>query len=208
MPRRPPFWFLACWLLALSAAIPPAVAQPPHEKNVWNYDGGVPLETDGMIPGGACIRVKGHLYAPAFFENLKRVDTTSGTHFRRGNEIVTEFPKQLQLTVAIYDMPCDPKLKVTGTRVYLTDEMIRRLRLSFFWKHDLNLSPVRGIVMHDVEISPIPQVFEGTADPPPQRYEWLLRFDVPSDGVPLLDSLVLMMRTPDHHLVARTAARL
>jgi hypothetical protein len=56
--------------------------------------------------------------------------------------------------------------------------------------------------MHDVEISPIPQVFEGTADPPPQRYEWLLRFDVPSDGVPLLDSLVLMMRTLPHAVQA------
>jgi hypothetical protein len=31
---------------------------------------------------------------------------------------------------------------------------------------------------------------------------------VPSEGVPLTDNLVLMMYTPDHHLVARGAARM
>lgn len=208
MLHRPSFRSIASWMLALATAIPPAVAQPKHDKSVWNYDGGVFLETDGAIPGGACFRVKGRLTAPDFFDNLKREDTTSGTLFRRGNDILTEFPKQLLLTLVIFDMPCDLTLRETGTRVYLTDEMIRTLRLSFYWKRELNMRPVRGIVVQDMEVSEIPPVVVSATDPAPRRYEWLLRFHVPSDGVPLTDSLVLMMRTPDHHIVARTAARL
>ena len=205
---RPLFWSLASWMLALATAMPYAVAQPKHDKTVWNYDGGVFLETDGAFPEGACFRVKGRLNAPDFFANLKREDTTSGTLFRRGNDILNLFPKDLTLTLVIFDMPCDPLLRHVGARVYLTDEMIRTLRLSFYWKHELNMRPVRGVVVEDMEISPVPQIFQGATDPPPQRYEWLIKFDVPSEGVPLTDSLVLMMRTPDHHMVARTAARL
>jgi hypothetical protein len=215
MPYRLPLRSLACWVFALAAATP-ALAQSKRDKNVWNYDGGIFLETDGAIPGGACFRVKGHVTSPDFFANLKREDTTSGTLFRRGNDILTEFPKDLQLTIVIHDMPCDPMRKQLGARAYLTDDMIRALRLSFFWKHELNMRPVRGIAVEDFERSELapliptaPQpVAQSRADPLPHHYEWLLRFDVPAGGVPLTDSLVLMMHTPDHHIVARTAARM
>ena len=216
MPCRPPFRSLVSWMLALAAAIPSTLAQPKHEKSVWNYDGGVFLETDGAIPGGACIRVKGRLTAPDFFDNLKREDSTSGTLFRRGNDILTEFPKQLQLTIVIFEMPCDLVSKQLTPHVYLTDEMIRTLRLSFFWKHELNMRPIHGITVQGFERSELAPLIppaaqptaQSTTPPLPQRYEWMIRFDVPSEGVPLTDSLVLMMRTPDHHIVARTAARL
>ena len=208
MPRRLPIRSFACWMLALVTALPPAAAQPKHDKNVWNYDGGVFLETDGAIPGGACLRVKGRLSAPDFFENLKREDTLSGTLFRRGNEIVTAFPRQLDLSITIFDMPCDPMLRPTGARVYLTDAMIRTLRLSFYWKRGLDMRPARGISVRDFTMSPLVRLFDEAADPSPERYEWSMRFSIPSNGVPVTDSLVLVLRTPDRHMVARTAARL
>jgi len=205
---RLPSRSLACWMLVLAAALPSAVAQPNHDKNVWNYDGGIFMETDGAIPGGACFRLKGRADAPDFFTNLRREDTRSGTLYRRGNDIVTNFPKQLQLVVTIFDEPCDPTFKTTATRVYLTDEMVRMLRLSFFWKRGLEMRPVRGIEVESFEVRAYPRIAIGVEELTPQRYEWILNFDVPSEGVPLTDSLVLMLRTPDHHIVARTAARL
>lgn len=221
MLYRMPLRSLACWVLAL-AAVSPALAQNKHEKNVWNYEGGIFLETDGAIPGGACFRVKGRVSSPDFFMNLKREDTRSGTLFRRGNDIVTDFPKELELTIAILDMPCDIKMQPMGSRVFLTDEMVDMLRLSFFWKHELNMRPVRGITLDNVERSELPPLIplapqptaqsaaatESTTPPEPRRYEWTLKFTVPAEDVPLTDSLVLMMRTPDHHIAARTAARL
>ena len=102
---------------------------------------------------------------------------------------------------------CDQTVKRDGVRVYLTDEMIRSLRLSFFWKRGVQMRPARGVAAGKLEISPAATYYQGP-DPPPQRFEWLINFDVPSQGVPLTDSLVLVLRTPDHHIVARTAARL
>jgi len=42
----------------------------------------------------------------------------------------------------------------------------------------------------------------------PKRYRWFLGFTIPSGGVPLMDRLVLIIRTPDGHKAARVAARL
>lgn len=205
MPRRLHNTFHACWAVILAAALFPAGAQSTHDKSVTNFDGGIFLDTDGIVPGGACLRVKGRVDAPEFFVNLRREDTRSGTLYRRGNDVVTHFPDQLQLRLVIQD--CDQTVKRDGVRVYLTDEMIRSLRLSFFWKSGVQMRPARGVAAGRLEVSPVATYYQGP-DPPPQRYEWLIDFDVPSEGVPLTDSLVLVLRTPDHRVVARTAARL
>lgn len=206
MPRRMQNSFHACFAVILAAALFPAGAQSRHDKSVTNFDGGIFLETDGALPGGACFRVKGRVDAPEFFVNLRREDTRSGTLYRRGNDVVTNFPGQVQLQLVIADIPCDPKQQ-PGERVYLTDEMIRSLRLSFYWKRGVEMRPARGVAAGRLEISPVATYYQGP-DPLPRRYEWLIDFDVPSEGVPLTDSLVLVLRTPDHRIVARTAARL
>jgi hypothetical protein len=208
MQRQPSIRFLATWMLALATAFLPAEAQPKHDKTVTNLDGGVFLSTDATIPGGACFRVKGRLNEPDFFESLKREDSLSGTLFRRGNDIVTEFPKQVRLSIAIYDIPCDIHLQQAGSRVYLTDESIRTLRLSFFWKRELELRPAAGVVESGGAVQPIPWYSHGLKEELPPRYQWSLDFDVPSEGVPLTDSLVMVLRTADHRFLGRVAARL
>src|SRR6267378_941204 len=186
MHCRPQIRCFAAWFLVFATAFLPAAAQPNRDKNTWTYDGGIFLETDGAIPGGACFRVKGHVTADDFFENLRREDTNSGTLFRRGNDIVTEFPKHL----------------------HLSDEMIRSLRLHFFWKRALELRPVRGIVETSGEVRPVPWYSHGLEQELPKRFEWLVEFNLPSEGVPLTDNLVLMMYTPEHRLIARGAAKM
>jgi hypothetical protein len=146
--------------------------------------------------------------ADDFFENLRREDTNSGTLFRRGNDIVTEFPKHLHLSMSIADIPCDPRMQQANSRVYLTDEMIRSLRLHFFWKRALELRPVRGIVETSGEVRPVPWYSHGLEQELPKRFEWLVEFSLPSEGVPLTDNLVLMMYTPEHRLIARGAAKM
>ena len=203
--------FVAAWTLTLATAFVPATAQPnpPHrDKNTWSYDGGIFLDTEGEIPGGACFRIRGHVTAEDFFENLKREDTNSGTIYRRGNDIVTEFPKTLQLTLSFTDTPCDPHMQQSNSRVYLTEEVISSLRLQFFWKRALELRPIKGIVKKGAEVHPVAWYSHGLEQELPKRLEWLVEFDVPSEGVPLTDNLVLMVRTQDHHLVARGAARM
>jgi hypothetical protein len=209
---RTAFRFLAV-LLLLAAVVPSACAQVKqgkgkHEKTVWNFDGGISLITDGSLPDGPCFRLTGRVFAPDFFENLKRVDSEIGTVYRRGNDVVSVFPEKVQLDFTIYDMPCSDQIQVTGTRVYLTRAMMDSLRLVFFWKHGMYLRPAKGIQVKFMETRPVPYYGESQAKDLPEKYEWLFEFEVPSADVPVTDSLVVLVRTASGYVAARVAARM
>jgi hypothetical protein len=208
MFRRPPVFFSLAALLLLAAAAPTALAQPKHEKTVWNFDGGISLNTDGSIPDGPCFRLTGRVFAPEFFENLKRVDSELGTIYRRGNDVVSVFPEKMQLHFMMYDLPCSYQIQVTGTQVYLTRSLIESLRLSFFWKHGMYLRPAKGVTPKHVVARPVEAYGAEQAMDLPEKYEWWFEFEVPSENVPVTDSLVILVRTADGHIAARVAARM
>jgi hypothetical protein len=180
-----------------------------HDKQtIWNYDGGVYLETDGSLTSGICFRVAGHVTSGHFFDDLKRIDDKGvDTVFRRGKETITRFPDELLLTFTIFDLPCTSQLKVTGSRTYLTRAMVSDLRLSLFWKRGVELRPATGFKPTGFSVRPI-FPFNPDAQDVPKRFEWFYELSVPSAGVPLTDSLVLVIREADGHLAARVAARM
>jgi len=146
--------------------------------------------------------------APGYFDNLKRIDSVSGTILHRGNDIVTEFPAQLHLSFLMYDLPCTNQLQQAGSRGYLTHADVSTMRLSFFWKHGMKLRPATGVVPKNFETRPVQPYAVDLAAELPERFEWIFEFDVPSAGVPVTDSLVVILRTPDGHIAARAAARM
>jgi hypothetical protein len=208
MPRWLPVSLILAVVLLLSPGASLLTADPNHEKVVWNYDGGLQMVTDGSIPSGPCFRIVGRATAPDFFANLKRVDTNSGTLIHRGNDIVTEFPAQLHLSFLMSDYPCDFQFQNAGTGTYLTKALVSTLRLSFYWKRGMALRPAKGIVPRYFETRQLAPYASELADQLPPRFEWEFEFDLPSAGVPITDSLVFILRTPDGHIAARAAARI
>lgn len=208
MSRRLPVSLVLAVSLLLASSPSLLPAQPKHEKSVWNYDGGLLLLTDGSLPSGPCFRLNGRATAPGYFDNLKRVETYTDTFFHRGNEIVTEFPPMLHVSFLMYDFPCDDRLNSTAPRVYLTHAAVSTLRLSFYWKHVLKLRPATGIIPGHFETRPILPYASESVPELPRKFEWLFEFDIPSAGVPVTDSLVVILRTPDGHIAARAAARM
>jgi len=198
-------------LLLFVALVCLVVAQPvaAHDKQtVWNYDGGVFVETEGSLANGICFHVKGRVSSGHFFDNLKRIDGIGvDTVFRRGDESVTEFPAEVLLEFTLFDMPCSGKLQATGSRIYLTRAMVSEFRLSLFWKRGLELRPLTGYKPVNFSVRPI-FPYNTDAKDLPERLEWNYALAVPSAGVPLTDSLVMVIRTPDGHVAARVAARL
>jgi len=86
--------------------------------------------------------------------------------------------------------------------------MIDELRLSIYWKHGVDLRPVKGVKEINARIDrKQPYATALTAELPP-RYEWSFEMDVPSADVPLMDSLAFVFRMPDGRIAARVAARL
>ncbi len=213
MFRRPPVLWSVAALLLVAATAPAAPAQPKptqskHERRVWNFDGGISLGTEGSIPDGPCFKMTGRLFAPDFFDNLKRVDSELGTIYRRGNDVVSVFPEKMQLDFMMYDLPCSYQIQVTGERVYLTHELMNSLRLSFFWKHGMYLRPAKGIKPVLMEAHPILPYATELAKDLPEKYEWWFEFEVPSENVPVTDSLVILVRAADGYIAARVAARM
>jgi len=211
---------LALIALALSA-VPPAIsaltqktekkkseskAQP---REIWNFDGGIYFETDGTAQEETCFRLNGHLTAPEFFDNLRRFDTAHGTEFRRGKEVVTEFPERLTLTFTVADFPCADQLKTIGARTYLTREMMSNMHVSFFWKHGITLRPVEQVTREVAQVVRVDPYNTKVADELPERFRWVFQIAIPSEGVPVTDSLVLIFRAKDNNrIAARVAARM
>lgn len=199
----------ASWAVVLACFSCSALRNPTHDKGVWNYDGGIPLVTDGSIPNGPCFRVKGRVTAPHFFDNLKRMDNeSSGTVFRRGNETLTQFPEQVTLGFLIYDHPCSTRLDADDPPRYLTRPLMSSLNLYLFWKHGVDLRPIADAKPSYFSVDPAANYVDSRAKGLPERLVWSYEFQVPSSGIPLTDSLVLVLRTSDGRIAARVAARM
>jgi hypothetical protein len=194
-------------LVALAAQKPPDKTRHVP-KTVWNFEGGVFLQTDGSLSDNTCFRLAGRVVAENFFDGLKRVDDNQGTTFVRGKETIAEFPDQLKLLFIIRDFPCPEQLHGATGRVYLTREMMSRLHLSLFWKRGVDLRPVEGFQVAHFAITAIPPYAKELAAELPERLQWSYELDVPSSGVPLTDALVLIVRREDGRIAARVAARL
>jgi hypothetical protein len=203
-------------LAALLLCVQPlfAAAQKPGEKGkhiprtVWNFDGGVFLQTDGSLSENTCFRLAGRVIATDFFDNLKRVDDDAGTTFVHGKDAVTEFPDQVKLLFVIRDMPCPSQLNDVSSRVYLTREMMSQLHLTLYWKRGVDLRPIDKLKGGIYSVTKVAPYAAELANELPERLQWSYELEIPSAGVPLTDALVLIFRRADGRIAARVAARL
>ncbi|HEY1422438.1 MAG TPA: hypothetical protein VGF20_03225 [Candidatus Acidoferrum sp.] len=180
----------------------------PSKPTVWNLDGGVFFATDGHLPNGSCFRLSGHMTAPDFFDDLRRIDTDDGTTYKLHNKPVSTYPSELLLTVHLLDFPCAVDLKDSEIRPPLTPELMSTLRLNFFWKDGVAMRPVVGSKRTNASARRlVPYSIDAASELAP-RFEFNYLFTVESDSVPLTNDLVLIIENEDHKIAARTAARL
>lgn len=197
-------------LLGVSAMLATRLSEASRDKNVWNYDGGLVVITNGSLPNGVCFRLAGKVTAPGFFDGLRRIDTHEGATFKRHSEMVTQFPDRVFVIFVIhdhYDQTCPPREENAGPQ-YLTRAMMSSLQLYLYWKHGVELRPIDKVESKYFSVSPIIPYAAAQAHDLPDKFEWAYELAVPSAGVPLTDSLVLILRTADGHIAARVAARL
>jgi hypothetical protein len=202
------FLLFAPVLSAQSQTQKPPKEQKPAPRTVWNFNGGVLFQTDGSAPGGACFRLSGRLTAPQFFDDLKRIDDDTGTQYRRGTEILTQFPDQVLLSFVIRDFPCPNQLQHTGSRTYLTRALVSSMHLYLYWKRGIDLRSIEKASEEHFSVERVVPYAAELSAQLPERLEWFYQLAVPSAGVPLTDDLVLVLRGPDGRIAARVAARL
>ena len=179
-----------------------------EEVKIENYYGGVFLVGDGGIPNGPCFRINGRVISGSFFDQLKSYSTLDGIVFRESGKEVTLFPDKVLLSLVIHDQPCADGLQPVGAGAFLTQEAMGSLKLSLYWKHGVDMRPAEKITVMHFSVNPIEPYAKKLAAELPKRYLWSYELAVPSAGVPLTDSLVLIFRTSGGRIVARVAARL
>lgn len=197
--------------VALVLSISAGPSSFSRDKTVWNYEGGLFVITNGSLPNGPCFRLTGRVTSGDFFDHLKRFDRESGTIFRLGSEEVQNFPKKLNLAFVVhdwYDQTCPPRVEEAGAPKYLTREMMSTLHLYLYWKRGVEMRPVSDVQKVSFAVRPLIPFAAAQAHGLPEKLEWSYEYILPSAGVPLTDSLVLVLRTDDNHIVARVAARL
>ena len=182
-----------------------------RDKTVWSYEGGLFLRTNGSIPNGPCFRLAGRVTSGDFFDHLKRFDKETGTIFRLGSETLKNFPDQLLLSFSVhdwYDQTCPPREEHPDAPKYLTRTIMSSLHLYLYWKRGVELRPVENVERKYFEVRELIPQAAAQAHGLPERLEWSYGYVVPSAGVPLTDSLVLILRDERNRMVARVAARL
>jgi hypothetical protein len=198
----------AAALLLTCGALAPAGAR---DKTVWNYEGGLAVMTNGSISNGPCFRLVGNVTSGDFFDHLKRIDKESGTIFRLGTETVANFPNQLDLTFVVhdwYDQTCPRREENPDAPKYLTRAMMSSLHLYLYWKRGVELRPVGTVERKYFGVRELIPQAVAQAHGLPEKLEWDYEYIVPSAGIPLTDSLVLVLRDEHNRIVARVAARL
>ena len=178
------------------------------KRTVWNLDGGAFFITDGHLENGSCFRLSGQVTAPDFFDGLRRVDTDEGTTYFLRDQIVTEFPDEIFVTLHVLDAPCSLDLKDTAVRPPITAEIIGALRLNFYWKAGVAMRPVESSKRTAASIRRLTPYSAQAAEELAPRFEWNYSFVIQSAGVPLNNDLVFIIENEDHKIAARTAARL
>src|SRR6267154_1986775 len=202
-------------LLLLVPASRPSPAQQksknkekPIKKQVLNFDGGILFATEGGLSDLTCFQLTGRATAPSFFDDFKRIDDENGMEYRSGQKVVTEFPGELQVSFIMFDIPCKSQTLEPGPRKYLTQEMMKALRFSFYWKRGIELRQIENLKWGPATAEPVEPFNAESKEEWPKRFRWFLNFVIPSAGVPLTDRLVLIIRTPDGRKASRVAARL
>src|SRR5260370_4197590 len=115
------------------------------KKQVLNFDGGILFQTDGGLSELTCFQLTGRATAPGFFDDFKRIDDENGTEYRSGQQKVTEFPEELHVSFIMFDIACKSQMLETGPRKYLTQEMMKTLRFSFYWKRGIELRRIDNL---------------------------------------------------------------
>ncbi len=65
-------------------------------RNIFSYEGGLFLQTNGSVPNGPCFRISGHVAAAWIFRQPQAYRyRRREQRFRRGSENITQFPDQI-----------------------------------------------------------------------------------------------------------------
>jgi hypothetical protein len=188
------------WPVALASVVSLAAtfAQASPKKKT-QFDMFVPVAPQPIKTDRYCGNLAGALSSDDFFDGLVRIDGRHRVEFRKASQPVKEFPSQVAVALAGDITPCasssDPNSRLSfvqpgnASSPQEVNQFINGLKFTAAWKNNYGFQPV--------------QKFSVTKSAPGDKswrvndqIPWRFAFQVPSQGVPLTNQLVISVYAP------------
>jgi hypothetical protein len=191
--------FAAKWSLPLASAFLLVAASAnagPKDKTI--FDMFVPVAPQPIRTSNVCGNLSGALSADDFFDGLVRIEARHRVEFRKASQTVSQFPSQVAVALAGNFTPCaaaaggphvDFVRPGNGSSPQRVNDFINGLRFTAVWKNRYGIQPVQGFSV--TKTAPTDRTFSINDQIP-----WRFAFQVPSQGVPLTDQLVISVYAP------------
>jgi hypothetical protein len=187
-------------LLTLIACALPIGAHARGRKDA-TYDGTVDFAAQLLHLDDGCLSVDGTVTSGKFFEDLKRTDTGSQPEYRRGGQVVTEYPESLTTSIRIVGDQCAAALPNSPSAIFNGDSY--SLTFEVEWKDGMQLRPA--------VLSPVVAHCAGSRILTVPSRDFTIpsitcQMTVDSRGVPLVNHLIVSVFSADGKRLTRLSA--
>jgi len=193
--------FAAKWSLPLASALLLVAASAnagPKDKTIFEMF--VPVAPQPIRTNNFCGNLSGALSADDFFDGLVRIEARHRIEFRKSSQSISQFPSQVAVALAGNFTPCaapssgphvDFVRPGNGSSPQRVNDFINGLRFTAVWKNRYGVQPVQNFSV--TKTAPSDRNFGIAAN---DQIPWRFAFQVPSQGVPLTDQLVISVYAP------------
>jgi len=191
--------FALKWSLALASAILLATLSAyASPKKRTQFEMFVPVAPQPIKTDRLCGNLSGALSADEFFDGLVRIDKKKSVEFRKDSRPVKEFPSQVAVALAGDIAPCsnpaagssvDFVKPGNGSSPQEVNQFMNGLKFTAAWKNNYGFQPVENFSV--TKSSPTDKSWRVNDQIP-----WRFALQVPSQGVPLTNQLVISVYAP------------
>jgi hypothetical protein len=150
-----------------------------------------------------CLMLGARAVAGDFFKDLRARDTQGKRTFQKHAKAVQSFPERLTVKIDAAFDSCAGKTVLEGDRCHLrlSDEFMSSLQFEAYWKHGFEMQKAEVEVLSAEQSSDLASIAPGAK-------LWKYELSVKSGNIPLTESLIVVILTPNGRIVSRLSGEL